>query len=206
MAQTVIGFFDDATEAQTAIERLERIGISRDHIDVSRGNSGITGVSGSNTGSEEINPVSGSERDENSVRRTSDGRTVDEAGRNTNKFTDFFNNLFGGSKNDDADRYSRVASESNTIVTVHAQSKDEAEAAADILDDAGAIDVDERSSQYGYTSSQRTGEGENLSSERMRMRSRIVENRVEDRLRLRNRDSEGSTGYDNATGGDRGVF
>jgi stress response protein YsnF len=37
---------------------------------------------------------------------------------------------------------------------VHAQSEDQAERAADILDDCGAIDVDERASQYGY---ERTG-------------------------------------------------
>ena len=57
----------------------------------------------------------------------------------------FFSSLFGGS--DDSDRYSRVA-ERSSLVTVHAQSEDEAERAADILDDNGAVDVNERDAQY----------------------------------------------------------
>ncbi len=211
MAQTVIGFFDDASEAQRAVEKLQSSGISRDRVDVSRGSAGAGGSSAgsSRTGSTDVNPVSGSARDENSVSRTSDDRTVDEGGRNTNVFTDFFNNLFGGSNNDDAERYSRVASSSNTIVTVHAQTEDEAERAADILDDCGAIDVDERSAQFGYESrgaglgaatrgvsndSDATIERveENLEVGKrtvetggVRVRSRIVEKPVEEHIRLR---------------------
>jgi stress response protein YsnF len=210
MAQTVIGFFDDQTEAQRAIEQLQSSGFNRDRIDLSRGNSGTTaGMSGSTTTTGTTNPVSGSERDENSVRRTSDERTVDEAGRNTNKFTDFFNNLFGSNKND-ADRYSHVAERSGAIVTVHAQSREEAERAADILDDCGAVDVDERSAQYGFAntrSAEGIGERENISNDRgttiprieenlevgkreverggIRLRSRIVEQPVEEHVRLR---------------------
>jgi stress response protein YsnF len=204
MAQTVIGFFDESSEAQQAVEQLQSAGISRDRIDVSRGSGGTaTGTSGSMGG---INPVSGSERDENSVSRTSDDRTVDREGRNTNAFTDFFNNLFGGGNddNDDADRYSRVAEGSNSIVTVHAQSREEAERAAEILDSCGAIDVDERSAQYGSMSagrSESTGDRRETTIPRVeeslnvgkrteesggvRVRSRIVERPVEEHVRLR---------------------
>lgn len=182
MAQTVIGFFDDASEAQKAVERLQSQGISRDRVDVSGSSAGATGAGSHRSASTDVNPVSGSTRDENTVRRTADDRTVDEAGRNTNVFTDFFNNLFGGKgDNDDAERYSRVASSSNTIVTVHAQTKDEAERAADIMDDCGAIDVDERSTQYGYSSHSTEG--------RAGMRSRIVDRPLEDRMRLRGSDN-----------------
>lgn len=201
MAQTVIGFFDDASEAQEAVAKLQSAGISRDRVDVSRGNN-ASGSSGSSAG---VNPVSGSPKDENSVSRTGDDRTVDSEGRNTNVFTDFFNNLFGGSDdNDDANRYSNVAQRSNSIVTVHAQSREEAERAAEILDDCGAIDVDERSASFGQSSSDRTGNPEsrtdvigmsandNLNVGKrteeeggLRMRSRIVERPVEDHLRLR---------------------
>ncbi|HEV7329493.1 MAG TPA: YsnF/AvaK domain-containing protein [Flavisolibacter sp.] len=202
MAQTVIGFFDDQQEAQQAVAKLQSSGITRDRIDVSRGGSSSS-TSMSGTGS--VNPVSGSDRDDNSIRRTTDDRTVDREGRNTNAFTDFFNNLFGGSDdNDDADRYSRVATNSNAIVTVHAQSREEAERAADILDECGAVDVDERSAQYGATAGGRvesTGNRrettiprveENLevgkrTEERggVRVRSRIVERPVEEHVRLR---------------------
>lgn len=197
MAQTVIGFFDDASEAQRAVEQLQSAGISRDRVDVSRGGSG--------SGSIGANPVSGRPNDDNSVRTTSNDRTVDDGGRNTNVFTDFFNNLFGGNDDDDtSERYNKVAQGSNSIVTVHAQSRDEAERAADILDDCGAIDVDERSAQFSRTSSDRNvnADGradvtiprvqENLNvgkrtEERggVRVRSRIVERPVEEHVRLR---------------------
>jgi stress response protein YsnF len=199
MAETVIGFFDNPTEAQTAVQRLESSGISRDRIDVSSGNSGTSNVDYDSTSNDR------GDRD------------------NENGITRFFKNLFGGD-DDDADRYSKVAQGSNSIVTVHAQSRDEAETAADILDDCGAVDVDERASQYGYTSSRNTGSTEdydrnnltdsdrrNISTDRntdsdttinrmeeklevgkktveqggVRVRSRIIERPVEEHVRLR---------------------
>ncbi len=64
----------------------------------------------------------------------------------------FFKNLFG---DNDADRYTKVASRSNSIVTVMAQSDDEAERAADILDENGAVNVDEKANEYGYGQTQK---------------------------------------------------
>lgn len=208
MAQTVIGFFNNITEAEKAVSQLVSSGISRDRIDLSRGGAGTTNE---NSGSEGagVNPVSGSTRDENSVRRTGNDRTVDEEGRNTNVFTDFFNNLFGGSHHHDADRYSHVALSSNAVVTVHARSGEEAEAAADILDTCGAVDVDERARETGFMAygpnadftepTATTGEDRSIPIIRedlevgkrevergsVRVRSRIVERPVEEHLRLR---------------------
>lgn len=123
---------------------------------------------------------------------------------NENGITRFFKNLFGDD-NDEADRYSRLSSSGNySVVTVHAQSDDEAERAADLLDEYGAVDVDERSAQYN-------NERQGISSDRsrdndatinrvqeelqvgkreverggVRVRSRIVERPVEETLRLR---------------------
>ena len=195
MAQTVIGFFDNNSEAQRAVEQLQGRGISRDRIDVSRGG-GSTGTAPGGSGA-----VSHDRPDPNTVRTTDEGRTVDREGRNTNRITDFFNSLFGGGDNDDADRYSHVGQRANTIVTVHAQTKDEAERAADILDDAGAVDVDERATQSGYTHTRSEGMGarENVSGQgrsgmpgttgldagNMRRRSFIVERSVDEQRRLR---------------------
>lgn len=121
----------------------------------------------------------------------------------------FFKNLFGDS--DDADRYSKLSSSGDySIVTVHASSSDEAERAANLLDDLGAINVDERSAQYdqqrvssegqSYDSDRRTGESNDtisrvqeelqvgkreVESGGVRVRSRIVEKPVEETLRLR---------------------
>jgi stress response protein YsnF len=172
MAKTVVGFFDDATDAQRAVDRLQNEGISRQYVDVSRGDAGTSTVS--------------NDREE-------------ESG-----ITRFFKSLFGDDS-DDADRYSKVGRNS-TMVTVHAQTDDEAERAADLLDDCGAIDVDERSAQYGYTSA---GSSPDMSTsgreertipnirenievgkrevERggVRVRSRIIERPVEENVRLR---------------------
>jgi len=185
MAQTVIGFFDNATEAQRAVEKLTSIGISRDMIDVSNNTTGTAGVA--------------------------DTRTTDRSDRDSddNGITRFFKSLFGGD-DDEADRYSRVAQRSGSIVTVHAHSEEEAERAADLLDECGAVDVDERAAQYGYTSGRTGSESDrraDISSERgttiprieenlevgkrteerggVRVRSRIVERPVEEHVRLR---------------------
>jgi stress response protein YsnF len=122
MSQTVVGFFDDAQDARRAVEQLVSNGFDRSRIDVSSGNSS-TGMGTAST-------------------------STDRGGDNENGITRFFKNLFGDN-DDEADRYSRVGMSSNSIVTVHAQSGDEAERAADLLDDYGAINVNERASQYG---------------------------------------------------------
>jgi stress response protein YsnF len=164
MAQTVIGFFDSESEAQRAVNELESKGITRDRIDYSR-NSGLQQSSG-----EQVS------RD-----RDRDGE---------NGITRFFRNLFGGD-DDEADRYSRVGNNAQCLVTVHARTSDEAERAADILDDCGAIDVDERSSRYATGSDSRTGvSGVPGGSDRSRDRDNTIE-RAEERLDVGKRTEEG---------------
>jgi len=119
MAQTVIGMFDNAAEAQRAVEKLTDKGFSRSNIDIT--NPGSSSLSSANTDTDDDH----------------------EGG-----IGGFFRSLFS---DDDSDKYAHVARRSQSIVTVHAQSADEAEDAADILDDAGAVDVDERAASYGYT-------------------------------------------------------
>lgn len=86
---------------------------------------------------------------------------------------DFFGGIFGPSVSD-ASRYTE-AGRNGTIVTVHAMSGEQAMAAARILDNHGAADVDEHTDTDVGT----------LSSEEPRLRSRIIDGKVEDRLRLR---------------------
>jgi len=119
MAQTVIGMFDNAAEAQRAVEKLTDKGFSRSNIDIT--NPGSSSLSSANTDTDDDH----------------------EGG-----IGGFFRSLFS---DDDSDKYAHVARRSQSIVTVHAQTADEAEDAADILDDAGAVDVDERAASYGYT-------------------------------------------------------
>ena len=120
MAQTVVGFFKDAANAQKAVAQLAENGISQQYVDVSKG-------------------------------EYLDG-TADADGRNTNKFTDLFNKLFGHDS-DDAKRYSTVGQSNVTLVTVHAPSNELAEQAADVLDDCGAIDVDEHGTGSTFSES-----------------------------------------------------
>ncbi|ADB38871.1 YsnF/AvaK domain-containing protein [Spirosoma linguale] len=116
MAHTVVGVFDNATEAQKAVDELVDKGFSRSSIDLSA--------------------------------QTGDYSNSDLDDDDDSSVGGFFSSLFG-SDDDNARRHTRVASR-GSVVTVHAQTDDEAEQAADILDDNGAVDVDERASQYGY--------------------------------------------------------
>ena len=178
MPQTVIGLFENETDARKAAEQLESAGISRSSVDVSRSDKYTTGHSESN----------------------------DEGG---NAISRFFKSLFGDSE--DADRHSRLSNNGDySIVTVHAGSSDEAERAANLLDDLGAVNVDERSAQYDRESVSNEGqsyEGDRRSDNTdntisrvqeelhvgkrevegggVRVRSRIVEKPVEETLRLR---------------------
>lgn len=279
MAQTVIGMFDNAEDAQEAVQQLTKNGFSRDKIDVSArsSNSGSTLDSGYtsgsstdagyNTGSTSGSGVTGSSLDSgyNTGSSSEAGLLKDDlantgyssgdssntsyrsgdsinTGLGTGSSTDlgyntstsgtgyntsgnkgeqkqsgiakFFKSLFGND-DDEVSRYSNVAERSGSIVTVHVQSSEEAEEAADILDDAGAVDVNEKASQYGYGNyGEKTG---GLSSKDMytnldttegttsipiieeqlevgkrtvekggvRLKSRIVEREVEENLRLR---------------------
>jgi len=130
MAQTVIGIFESSSKAQEAVQELIDAGITRDRIDVSSGNN--TNSSYSSTDS------------------TYSSTSVRHEDEHESGISRFFKNLFGD-EDDDADKYTRVASRAQSIITVHAQSSDEAETIADILDDNGAVDVDEHASKLGYS-------------------------------------------------------
>lgn len=134
---TVVGVFDNASEAQQAVEALVSDGFSRSSIDMSATQSDST-----------TSTTGGGDYVQDRNRNTSGTyaeEVVDDTKDVGSGIGNFFSSLFGGG--DDADRYSRVGDRSS-IVTVHAQSEDEAERAADILDDNGAVDVNERDEQY----------------------------------------------------------
>jgi uncharacterized protein (TIGR02271 family) len=104
MTQTVVGLFDNASEAQQAVQELLSSGFTNANIDISSVASGTT--SGSTDLSSGTSGTSGT---------------------------------FGTSGT------SGISGTSGTA--------DEAERAADILDDNGAVNVDEKGNEYGYGSS-----------------------------------------------------
>lgn len=188
MAHTVIGVFDTAAEAQRAVQQLEQNGFQRDYVDVAPYEGGTTGnnTSTNTTG-------------------TRAEAAVDNAG---DSIGNFFSNLFGDDDNTAAHNYSNVVRSGKSLVTVHARSADEAERARDLLDEYGAVDVDDMASQYGAsnsgntaarTNTAQTGETDSVKvveetlqvgkrveqTGGVRVRSRIVERPVEESLRLR---------------------
>ena len=141
MAQTVIGLFDSASEAQQAVQKLMAAGFVQSNVDIAAQDArqaqnlaGNTGSTGSTGGSH--------------ITSTDPG-----IGDNTNigdGISNFFSNLFGGDDNDDARAYTSATRSGRSVVTVHAAGADEAERARDLLDDCGAIDVHEGYAQGSY--------------------------------------------------------
>lgn len=176
MAHTVVGLFDNVTEAQEAAQALINQGIDRDRIDIAQNNSATT----TNT--------------------TTSTNTNYDSG---DSVSNFFGSLFG-TDNDDYNNYSEVARRGSTILTVHAQTQQEAQTAATLLDQYNAIDVNERAAQFRGQTATNTNtaraEGdtsipiveENLQVGKQvvetggaRLRSRIIEKPVEETVRLR---------------------
>lgn len=167
MAQTVVGIFNSAEEAQNAVNYLLSNGFTQDDIDVSGG--------------------SGSNYDE----RYSGDKNESGIGR-------FFRNLFGDDDNERA-RYTKAA-ERGTLVTVYTDNSDEARRASLLLDQYGAIDIDDSSTgtaagknYYGENEGQtvpvieenlQVGKRE-VETGGVRLKSRIIEKPVEESLRLR---------------------
>ncbi|WP_426060072.1 YsnF/AvaK domain-containing protein [Hymenobacter sp. B1770] len=161
-------------------------------------------------------------RDASDYRNTS-GTAVEGAADATGRGTDdaqdgisrFFSNLFGGDNDTDTrSAYTNLARSGRSVVTVHASTADEAERARDVLDNNGAIDVQEQASSQGYgmtgargysadantnSATAQTGNTqalpiieENLNVGKRveqtggaRIRSRIIERPVEEHIRLR---------------------
>jgi stress response protein YsnF len=181
MSQTVIALFDKSSEAQDAVEKLVNNGFLRDNIVIS------------------LNTT-----DSMAATTTTDYKDTNERG-----IGGFFRSLFK-EDTDEADRYTRVAEKANSVVTVYAATTEEARRAADLLDSSGAIDVNERATEYGYLSSSGITNKETMATRSgnvstsipvveenvqigkrevetggVRVRSRIIETPVEENLRLR---------------------
>ncbi|AMJ65256.1 YsnF/AvaK domain-containing protein [Hymenobacter sp. PAMC 26628] len=202
MAQTVVGLFNSASEAQQAVQQLTSAGFVRDNVDVAAQQQG----GASSAGSGRNNDPSDYQNASGTATEGAVDATARVAGKAEDGIGNFFSNLFGGDDNDDARAYTGVARSGSSVVTVHAATADEAERARDILDQYGAIDVHEQAAAQGYaaTGSQQatggTAEGtqklniieENLQVGKRveqtggaRIRTRIIERPVEESVRLR---------------------
>jgi len=195
MTQTVIGIFENSSQAQAAKSYLLDNGFSNENVDINIGSSSYdtsgTLESGSSTTGSDI-------------------RSTDHDDSVGSRISRFFKNLF--TDEDEASSYISAARRGTTI-TVHAQTASEANTAAEILNNHGAIDVDEykgRSNAYSgssdtadtYDMNRSAGDSDtsdtiNVIKEDLqvgkrevetggvRLRSRIVERPVEESIRLR---------------------
>ena len=123
MSQTVVGIFNNADEAQRAVQKLLDNGFDEKNVDYARGSEA-----------------------EDYVR--DDQYRKEEYREHESGIGRFFKNLFGD--DDESNRYTRVAKK-GYIVTVHAQSTEEARRASELLDEFGAVDVDETDREYAET-------------------------------------------------------
>ncbi len=190
--QTVIGIFNTTAEAQNAVQQLQAAGFVRDYVDISQASPSASGTSSN------YQNTSG----------TTTEAVADTAGRASDSVGSFFSSLFGND-NDEAHTYAEVTRSGHSLVTVHVDTAEQARQAANILDTAGALDVDSKAAEYGvqnsYTANRMapaptTATGgmtaqvieENLQVGKrveqtggVRLRSRIVERPVEASVRLR---------------------
>lgn len=158
MQHTVIGMFRNSEEANRAAERLREKGFSDSIIDVSSARAGDAmnrEDSPYSVSDESRYPSSGSPS--GTYTDTSDTLNEDRINRRRDDQEEgfgesvgrFFRRLFDNE--DEVEKYSRVG-QNHSIVSVYAESTEEAERAREILDESGAIDVDENANQFGdYT-------------------------------------------------------
>lgn len=189
MNYTVVGIFDDKSEARQAMEELVQGGFVRENIDLSEANyAGGDNLTSATTSS-----------------AATTGTGVGDSVSN------FFSNLFGDDEAQ-ARSYANVARDADAILTVQADSEERARQVADIFDRNGAIDVDHRSAQYSSQTSGATTEArtavdtqQNVTGNTVipvieeemqigkrevegggvRVRSRVIEKPIEEHLRLR---------------------
>ena len=110
MAQTVVGLFSSASEAQQAVQQLMSAGFVQSNVDVAAQDArnaqrltGSTGGTGSHNDPSDFQNNSGT-----AVEGAVDA-TARAAGQAEDGISRFFSNLFGGDDNDDARAYTNVA-------------------------------------------------------------------------------------------------
>jgi uncharacterized protein (TIGR02271 family) len=122
---TVVGVFDNSAEADRAIDDLVAAGIARVQIQVT-----------SNERATATSEVGGASRD-------SEHEGLGD------RISHFFGRLFGkDDEPNEATYYSEAVCRGSAVVTVNVDSEQEADKAADILDDCGAVDINERAQEW----------------------------------------------------------
>lgn len=127
MATTLVGIFDDFSQAQNAVQQLTAAGIERSAISIAQndGGKGYKTYGGANATDFET------------------GRSI------TGSIADFFDSTFGTDLDEDERGvYSEAVRRGASIVTVDVNDDQLVDRAADILDGSGVVNADQRTAQY----------------------------------------------------------
>jgi stress response protein YsnF len=160
MQQTVIGFFHSAGDAHNAAERLRANGFSEQDIDIStRHAEQYSTDSASRVGTDthdQNTPYNVTDESRYNEPRTHDTLNEDrirERRDDNQGFGDSIGRFFRGlfDNEEDAERYSAVGRR-RAIVSVYTESSEQAERARDILDDCGAVDIDNERNEFTTSS------------------------------------------------------
>lgn len=145
MQHTLVAVFDNRTDAQNAMNELLSSGFSTQDVRLSGSDtSAATTTTTTTTGSD-----------------TGVGSGI----------KNFFSDLFGSDDNEQATRYQGAVSGGKNVITVTADSLEEVERAADIVEGFGPIDIDEHSSGMGVSGAMLAGSQSGMSSSSMSAQS-----------------------------------
>lgn len=146
--KTVVGVFDDYAAAREAVRQLEAEGVSRDAISIeSNFKTGAAGYGAGETAERQEGGIAG-----------------------------FFHRLFGGGEEQNRGDYEEALRRGSAIVAVSAEG-DNLDRIANIMNDAGAVDIDHRASYYRQTGYAASGQSapaytsEEAASDRERFRA-----------------------------------
>lgn len=122
MSSTLVAVFDDYSEAQDASRKLQAAGIDKQSIQ----------LNGADSGAEQMSVGTASSDEPGTISR-------------------FFSSIFGMDDDRDASKYTEAARRGSIILTVSVADEARVDDISDLLDDCGAIDVDERAQQWQAT-------------------------------------------------------
>jgi len=174
MTHTVVGLFNNRSDAQTAVQELVQAGFIQENIDLSNRSVADTDTNYS---------------DSNYSDTTSANEGIGD------KISNFFSSLFDDETT--ASNYTNAAYDADAILTVQADSEQRAREASDILDRNGAMDVDENGSQQGGTYGSSTDLSQNYAG--TGSASNTTTGTTEGSATMNTTGTTGTTDYDNTT-------
>lgn len=148
MQHTLVAVFDNRSDAQQALEELVSSGFSRQSARLSEDDS--SSLTGSSLNYTDTSATPGSTINTN-INATSNQHAND--GSIGSSIKNFFSDIFGSDRDDDARLYSNAVNQGHFVLTLTADSEPEVERAADIVERYGPIDIDEHSDKWGGATS-----------------------------------------------------